>query len=180
MDPQISHPLRHVLLDDASEHLSFRLALPLVAAETIGLSALFVAYILLDASSSPLAPLLIPPVVTLMVLIAMPRSVLSRPLRILLAYLIAATSGLLLTAMFGHSIAMTIIVGFVTLLGMHLTGTLHPPAVATALVASQSSLAGRDEVLALPFVLAVIAAVLAWAWLGHQLLGDRSYPRRWW
>ncbi len=180
MDPQISHPMRHVLLDDPSERLGMGLALPLVAAETVGLSVLFAAYMALDAVDSPLAAMLIPPVVTLMVLIAMPRSILSRPLRILLSYTIAAGSGLLITALFGHTIPLTIVVGFVTLLGMHLTGTLHPPAVATALVASRSSLASHEEVLALPFVLAVIVAVLAWAGLGHRLLGDPQYPTRWW
>lgn len=180
MDLQPAHPLRHVVLDDPSERLSPRLALPLVTVETIGLSVLFAAYVALDADDSALAPLLIPPVVTLAVLVAMPRSVSSRPFRILLAYTIAGSSGLLMTAVFGHSVLLTVLIGFVTLLLMHLSGTMHPPAVAAALVASRSSLDGVEAALALPFVLGIVVLVLAWAWLGHRLLGDRQYPQKRW
>lgn len=180
MDPQPGHPLRHVVLDDPSERLSPRLALPLVAVETVGLSALFATYTALDAIDSPLAPLLIPPVVTLAVLVAMPRSVSSRPLRILASYTIAASTGLLVIAAFGHNTLLTIVVGFLTLLLMHVTGTMHPPAVAAALVASRSTLDDLDAVIALPFLLAVVLGVVVWAWLGHRLLGDRDYPRQWW
>jgi CBS-domain-containing membrane protein len=180
VDLQPGHPLRHVVLDDPSERLSAQLAVPLVLVESIGLSALFTAYVALDAVDSSLAPLLIPPVVTLAVLVAMPRSVSSRPLRILVAYTIAAGTGLLVTAAFGHSIPLTILIGFVTLLLMHTTGTMHPPAVATALVASRSSLEGVEAALAMPLVLAVIICVLIWAWLGHRILGDRQYPQQWW
>jgi CBS-domain-containing membrane protein len=180
VDPQESHPLRHVLLDDPSERLSLKMAMPLVAVETIGLSALFTAYTLLDTADSALAPLLIPPVVTLVVLIGMPRSVTSRPGRIMLSYGIAAGSGLIITGVLGHSLPLTVLVGFVTLLLMHLTGTLHPPAVATALVASGSSLEGLAAIISLPFVLATILGVLGWAWIGHRLLGDKEYPSSWW
>lgn len=180
MDPQPGHPLRHVVLDDPSERLGLTLAVPLVIVETIGLSVLFAAYIALDAEDSDLAPLLIPPVVTLAVLVAMPRSVSSRPLRILLAYTIAASTGLLITAVLGHSILLTVGIGFLTLLLMHTTGTMHPPAVAAALVASRSSLEGTESALALPFLLGVVIIVLAWAWLGHRFLGDRDYPQQWW
>ena len=180
LDPQPGHPLRHVVLDDPSERLGLTLAIPLVIVETIGLSVLFAAYLALDAVDSDLAPLLIPPVVTLAVLVAMPRSVSSRPLRILLAYTIAASTGLLITAVLGHSIVLTVAIGFLTLLLMHTTGTMHPPAVAAALVASRSSLEGTESVLALPFLLGVVVIVLVWAWLGHRLLGDREYPQQWW
>lgn len=180
MDPQHSNPLRHVLLDDPSERLTLRLALPLVAVETIGLSVLFSGYLLLERVDNELAPLLIPPVVTLAVLVATPRSVSSRPLRILMAYTIAAGSGLLLTAALGHSIVLTVVIGFLTLLLMHLSGTMHPPAVATALVASRSRLDGLEAALSLPFILGVVLFVLGWAWLGHRVLGDRDYPSQWW
>jgi len=180
VDPQPGHPLRHVVLDDPSERLSPQLAIPLVLVESIGLSMLFAAYVALDAVDSALAPLLIPPVVTLAVLVATPRSVSSRPLRILVAYTIAAGTGLLVTAAFGHGIGLTILIGFVTLLLMHTTGTMHPPAVATALVASRSSLEGAEAALALPLILGVVVIVLGWAWLGHRLLGDRQYPQKWW
>ena len=59
-------------------------------------------------------------------------------------------------------------------------GTMHPPAVATALVASRSSLDGLEAALALPLMLGVVVIVLVWAWLGHRLLGDRQYPQQWW
>lgn len=180
MDPQPGHPLRHVVLDDPSERLSPRLALPLVVVETVGLSALFVTYTALDAVDSALAPLLIPPVVTLAVLVAMPRSVSSRPLRILLSYTIAATTGLVMIAVLGHTIVLTVLVGFMTLLLMHTTGTMHPPAVAAALVASRSTLDGVEALIALPFLLAIVVGVLVWALLGHRLLGDRQYPSKWW
>jgi len=180
VDPQVSYPRRHVLLDNSAERLTARLAVPLVIAETIGLSVLFVAYTVLDRINTDLASLLIPPVVTLMVLVAMPRAISSRPLRVLVSYTIAAGAGLLLTDWLGHSLAVTILVGAVTLLGMHMTGTLHPPAVATALVASRLNLDETWDVLALPFVLAVIVAVIMWAWLGHRLLGDPRYPTGWW
>jgi len=180
VDPQPGHPLRHVVLDDPSERLSTKLALPLVVVETLGLSVLFAAYGALDAENSALAPLLIPPVVTSAVLVAMPRSVSSRPLRILVAYTIAATTGLLSTAILGHSVLLTVVIGFFTLLFMHTTGTMHPPAVAAALVASRSSLDGVEAALALPFLLGVVLLVLLWAWLGHRLLGDKDYPRQMW
>jgi CBS-domain-containing membrane protein len=180
VDPQPGHPLRHVVLDDPSERLPASLALPLVVVETVGLSVLFAAYVALDADDSALAPLLIPPVVTLAVLVAMPRSVSSRPLRILLAYTIAAITGLLVTAAMGHSIVLTVAIGFLTLLLMHTTGTMHPPAVAAALVASRSQLDGLEAALALPFLLGVMLVVLAWAWVGHRLLGDRDYPQKLW
>ena len=180
VDPQPGHPLRHVVLDDPSERLSPSLAIPLVLVESVGLSVLFAGYVALDAVDSALAVLLIPPVVTLAVLVAMPRSVSSRPLRILVAYTIAASTGLLLTAAFGHGILLTIVAGFVTLLLMHTTGTMHPPAVATALVATRSSLDGVEAALALPLVLGLIVFVLVWAWLGHRMLGDRQYPQQWW
>lgn len=169
-----------MVLDDPSERLGLTLAIPLVIVETIGLSVLFAGYLALDAIDSDLAPLLIPPVVTLAVLVAMPRSVSSRPLRILLAYTIAATTGLLTTAVLGHSVVLTVAIGFLTLLLMHTTGTMHPPAVAAALVASRSSLEGTESALALPFLLGVVLIVLAWAWLGHRFLGDRDYPQQWW
>lgn len=180
MDPQPGHPLRHVVLDDPSERLTPALAVPLVLVESVGLSVLFAGYVALDAVDSALAALLIPPVVTLAVLVAMPRSVSSRPLRILAAYTFAAGTGLLATAAFGHSIVLTVLIGFVTLLLMHTTGTMHPPAVATALVASRSSLEGVEAALALPLVLGLIVFVLVWAWLGHRMLGDRQYPQQWW
>jgi CBS-domain-containing membrane protein len=85
-----------------------------------------------------------------------------------------------MTAVFGHSVALTVGIGFLTLLFMHTTGTMHPPAVAAALVASRSTLDGLEAALALPFLLGVIILVLLWAWLGHRLLGDRDYPRQWW
>ncbi len=180
MDPQPAHPLRHVVLDDPSERLSPRLALPLVAVETVGLAVLFGLYFLLEEQDSELAPLVVPPVVTLATLVAMPRSASSRPLRILLSYTIAASTGLLVTAVLGHGVALTVAIGAVTLMLMHTTGTMHPPAVATALVASRSTLAGSEAALALPVVLVTVVVVIAWAWLGHRLLGDPDYPRRWW
>ena len=180
MDPQPGHPLRHVVLDDPTERLSPRLALPLVAVETLGLAVLFGLYFLLEARNSELAPLMIPPVVTLATLVAMPRSASSRPLRILVSYTIAASAGLLMTAAFGHGIPLTVLIGAITLMLMHTTGTMHPPAVATALVASRSTLVGGEAALALPFVLGVVLVVILGAWLGHRLLGDRDYPRQWW
>lgn len=180
MDPQPAHPLRHVVLDDPSERLSPRLALPLVTVETVGLAVLFGLYFLLDERDSELAPLVVPPVVTLATLVAMPRSASSRPLRILLSYTIAASTGLLATVAFGHSVPLTVLIGAVTLMLMHTTGTMHPPAVATALVASRSTLVGGEAALALPIVLIVVVVVIAWAWLGHRLLGDPDYPRQWW
>lgn len=180
MDPQPSHPLRHVVLDDPSERLTLRLALPLVIVETLGLSVLFAAFVLLERLDSALAPLLVPPVVTLATLVAMPRAVSSRPLRILLSYTIAASAGLLMTALFGRSVPLTVLIGFLTLLLMHLTGTMHPPAVAAALVAGRSSLEETEALVALPFLLAVVVMVLLWAWLGHRALGDPDYPKGWW
>ncbi len=58
---------------------------------------------------------------------AIPRAASSRPARILAAYAIAGSTGLLLTAALGHGIAVTVLAGFLTLLLMHLSGTLHPP-----------------------------------------------------
>ena len=179
MDPQPQHPLRHVVLDDPTERLSPGQALQLVAVETLGLAVLFSVFFVLEGQDSELALLMIPPVVTLATLVAMPRAASSRPLRILASYAIAGTTGLLVTALFGHSVVLTILIGAITLFLMHITGTMHPPAVAIALVASRSTLVGEEAALALPFVLGIVVVVLLGAWMGHRVLGDREYPRQW-
>lgn len=180
MDEQPEHRHRHVVLDNPWETVGFPLVVPLVVVETTGLTALFALYVLLDELSSPLATLLIPPVVTLVILVALPRQASSRPLRILASYVIAAGIGLSLTAVLGHDLLVTVLAGSLTLLAMHLTGTLHPPAVAVALISTRSSLEELDALLALPFVLAAVVFALGWAYLGHQLFGDKEYPRQWW
>jgi len=59
---------------------------------------------------------------------------------------------------------------------MHTPGTMHPPAVATALVASRSSLDGVEAALALPLRLGVAVIVLVWARLGHGCWATASTP----
>jgi CBS-domain-containing membrane protein len=171
---------RYVVLDDPWQQVPFPQVLPLVAVETVGLTALFALYVLLDELASPLASLLIPPVVTLVILVALPRQTSSRPMRILVSYAIASGVGLGLTAFGGHGIGITVLTGGLTLLAMHITGTLHPPSVAVALISTRSSLNDVDALLAAPFVMAAVLFALGWAYLGHQILGDREYPQQWW
>lgn len=180
MDRQPDKAHRHVVLDDPWEQVAFPIVLPLVLVETAGVTALFMMYVLLDELASPLAALLIPPVVTLVILVALPRQTSSRPLRIMVSYVIAASIGLTLTAGLGHGLLVSVLAGFLTLLAMHLTGTLHPPAVAVSLISTRSNLDDLDALLAAPFVLAAVAFALCWAYLSHVLFGDREYPGAWW
>jgi len=38
----------------------------------------------------------------------------------------------------------------------------------------------RDPLWKFLMKLGPVVVVLAWAWLGHRVLGDKDYPSRWW
>jgi CBS-domain-containing membrane protein len=171
---------RITTVDDLAERVPIRRAVPLVVVETIGLSVLFAAYAGLGATSSTLAPLLVPPVVSYVLLIANPTAVGSRPGRVVASYAIAGTIGIGVSALPGPTFPEAVAATALVLLAMHTTGALHSPAIAVALIAVLTDYTSTEAVVVLPLLLALSALVVALAWASHRTLGDADYPDRFW
>jgi CBS-domain-containing membrane protein len=167
-------------VEDLAERVPVRRAIPLVVVETIGLSVLFAIYTVLGATSSTLAPLLVPPVVSYVLVVANPSAVGSRPGRVVASYAIAGTLGIGVSALPGPTFPEAVIATALVLLAMHTTGALHSPAIAVALIAVLTDYTSTAAVVALPLLLALAALVVALAWASHRLLGDADYPDRFW
>lgn len=167
-------------VDDLAERLSLRRAIPLVAVETGGLAILLVLYAALHAQQSVLAPLLVPPAVSFVLVVANPTAASARPVRIVVSYLIAGSFGLGLALVGGPALLDALVAGSLTLLFMHLVGALHSPAIAIAMIAALAEFSPADAARALPLLsaLAVLVAVLAWA--VHRVMADATYPDRLW
>ncbi|MDH4352816.1 MAG: hypothetical protein OEW41_02420, partial [Actinomycetota bacterium] len=86
--------VRATPVSDLTEQVPLRRALPLVLVETAGLAVLFSVYAVLHANDSVLAPLLVPPVVSFVLVVAQPQAVGSRPGRVVGSYVIAGVVGL--------------------------------------------------------------------------------------
>ena len=67
----------------------------------------------------------------------------------------------------------------VALLGMFITGTLHPPGGATALIAATTREAAEMSWDYIPFVLVSTLLMFGWAMIVNNL-GRRRYPIYWW
>jgi CBS-domain-containing membrane protein len=96
------------------------------------------------------------------------------------SYAIAATVGLGVSALPGPTFPEAVLAGALTMLAMHLTGALHSPAIAVAMIAVLADFTPVSAAQALPLVLLLAAGVVALAWGAHKLLGDADYPPRWW
>lgn len=165
---------------DPADRVPLSRAIPLVVVETMGVTVLFAVYYVLRLRSSDAAPYLIPPVVSFVLVFVTAHAPGSRPLRVVAGYAIAATCGLLIGCLPLHSFAAAILAGAVTLLLMHLWGAFHAPAVTTALVAGLLHHSLSDALVTLPMLIGLAILVVVLVWVAHHLLGDRTYPQRWW
>jgi CBS-domain-containing membrane protein len=66
------------------------------------------------------------------------------------------------------------------MLAMHLTGALHSPAIAVAMIAVLASFTLASAVQAMPLVVILAAGVVTLAWAAHKAIGDADYPGQWW
>lgn len=172
-------PQRVQPVSDLTERLSLRRAIPLVGIEFLGLAVLFGMYAALNATASVLAPLLVPPVVSFVLVVANSSTPAARPLRVMAAYLIAGIVGLGIAALPGPLLPEAVLAGTATMLIMHLTGALHSPAIAVAIIAVLADFSARQAAAALPLLVVLAAVVVALAWAAHALLGDEKYPTDW-
>jgi CBS-domain-containing membrane protein len=179
-DPPVRGQVRARPVQDLAERVPWRQALPLVAVETLGLAVLFAVYWFLDARDSVLAPLLVPPVVSFILVVASSSAPGSRPLRVVVSYLIAGIVGLGVSAMPGPVMPEAVLAGALTMLAMHVSGALHSPAIAVAIIAVLADFAPGQAARALPLLFALAVVVVALAWAAHKLLGDSDYPTQWW
>jgi CBS-domain-containing membrane protein len=173
-------PVRARPVEDLAERIPWRRAVPLVAVETLGLAVLFTVYWFLDARDSVLAPLLVPPVVSFILVVANSSAPGSRPLRVVASYLIAGVVGLGVSALPGPVLPEAVLAGALTMLAMHLSGALHSPAIAVAIIAVMADFAPGQAARALPLLFVLALVVVALAWAAHNVLGDSDYPSRWW
>jgi len=167
-------------VEDLADQLTWRNALTLAAIETLGLALLFGAYAVVHARSSVLSALLVPPTVSYVLIVANPVARGSRPLRVLAAYAIAGGVGLTCSALPGPNLPAAVLSGFCTLIVMHRTGALHSPAIAVAFIAVLADLSAARALIALPLLLGLCVVVVVLAWATHRILGDATYPTRWW
>ena len=165
---------------DLTERISLRRAIPLVAVETMGLAVLFGIYWSLDARDSVLAPLLVPPVVSFVLVVASSTAIGARPGRVVGSYVIAGCIGLGVAALPGAAFPAAVVAGGLTMLAMHLTGALHSPAIAVAIIAVLTNFGRSEAIMALPMLLLLALLVVGLAWSAHKVLGDVEYPSKIW
>lgn len=165
---------------DLSARKSFKRALALAAVETLGLAVLFTIYWLLDVRDSLLAPLMFPPVVSFLLVLSTSSAVISRPLRIMAAYIVAGTIGFAVAALPGATFVEAGVAGGLTMLCMHLLGAFHAPATAIPLIVVLTYTAESSALVALPLLILLAALVVFLAWGAHRILGDADYPQAWW
>jgi len=165
---------------DPTTRLPIKRLIPLVLVETLGMALLFGIYHLLDLGRTALAPLIVPPLVTFALVFATAHSPASRPLRVVAAYVIAGFFGLGMVCVPGSRLLNSIIAALLTLLVMHATGAFHAPAVAVSMAAVLTEADWQDAVAAYPLLIGTAMAAVFLAWGAHKILGDDSYPDKWW
>jgi CBS-domain-containing membrane protein len=165
---------------DASTRLPLKRLIPLVLVETGGMALLFGIYHLLDLGRTPLATLIVPPLVTFALVFATAHAAASRPLRVIAAYVVAGFFGLGMACMPGSRLLNAIIAALLTLLVMHATGSFHAPAVAVSMTAVLTEAVWSDAVVAYPLLVATAISAVFLAWGAHKILGDDTYPDKWW
>lgn len=166
-------------LDDLAERVPPLDALKLVVVESAGLGVLFTIFAVLDAVDSALAPLLVPPAVSFVLIVANSAVPGSRPLRVVGAYLIAGVVGLGFSALPGPTLVEAVVACALALLLMHLTGALHSPAIAVTMIAVLADFSAPAAAASLPLLLGLSVLVVVLAWVAHALLGDAAYPTAW-
>jgi CBS-domain-containing membrane protein len=76
--------------------------------------------------------------------------------------------------------AEAVVAGGLTMLAMHLTGALHSPAIAVAIIAVLANFSRGEALMALPLLFLLSLLVVCLAWSAHKVLGDLKYPSRLW
>ena len=141
---------------------------------------IFAIYAVLNARDSVLAPLLVPFAVSFILIVANSAAPGARPLRVLGSYAIAGAMGLGVSALPGPPFPEAVLAGALTMLAMHLTGALHSPAIAVAMIAVLANFTPASAGQALPLVILLATGVVILAWAAHKALGDTDYPAKWW
>jgi CBS-domain-containing membrane protein len=175
----VARPAR-VRTVEPTDRVPFGRVVPLVLVEVLGLTILSVGYWALDVQYSVLAPFLVPPLVSFVLVFATAHSPASRPLRVVASYGIAGAIGLIIGTWPIPGVVAGVLAGAVTLLVMHLVGAFHAPAVAAALIAAYVDHTLATALVTLPLLVAMAALVVLLVWVTHRLLGDEQYPQRWW
>jgi CBS-domain-containing membrane protein len=165
---------------DPTTRLPLKRLIPLVLVETAGMAILFGIYKLLDMGQTPLAPLIVPPLVSFALVFATAHSPASRPLRVIAAYVIAGFFGLGMACFPGSRLLNSVIAALLTLLVMHATGAFHAPAVAVSMAAVLTEADWHVAVPAYPLLVATAIVAVFLAWSAHKILGDDTYPDKWW
>ena len=179
-EPHRLSPGRAHGVDDLTDRLPIGRAVPLALVETLGLAILFALYAALDSRDSVLAPLLVPLAVSFVLIVANSSARGARPLRVVGSYAIAGCVGLGISALPGPTFPEAVMAGGITMLAMHLTGALHSPAIAVAMIAVLADFSPMSAAQALPLLVALAALVVSLAWVSHRILGDAEYPSGWW
>jgi len=165
---------------DPTTRLPLKRLIPLVIVETAGMALLFGIYRFLDMGRTPLAPLIVPPIVSFALVFATAHAPASRPLRVIAAYAIAGFFGLGVACIPGPRLLEAIIAALLTLFFMHATGAFHAPAVAVSMAAVLTEGDWHVAVPAYPLLLATACMAVFLAWGAHKILGDDTYPSKWW
>lgn len=171
---------RRVRPVEPTDRVPLRRVVPLVVAETLGLATLSVLYWALDVQYGVLAPYLVPPLVSFVLVFATAHNPASRPLRVVTSYGIAGAIGLVIGTWPIPGIVAGVLAGALTLLTMHLVGAFHAPAVAAALIAAYVDHNLATALATLPLLVGMAGLVVLLVWITHRLLGDELYPQRWW
>jgi CBS-domain-containing membrane protein len=177
---RMKRPARMHPVADLSQRKPFKQACALAGIETVGLSVLFLAYWLLQINGSVLAPLIAPTVVSFMLVLTTSGLAISRPLRVVAAYVAAGSVGFSIAALPGPIFIKAVLAGGITMLLMHLLGIFHAPAIAIPMIAVLTSASTGIALLALPLLVLLASLVVVLAWATHRVLGDVNYPQAWW
>ncbi|MSW67236.1 MAG: hypothetical protein F2820_08255 [Actinobacteria bacterium] len=177
---RFKRPMRVHPVVDLSQRKPIKRALALATVETLGLSVLFLLYWLLDIRDSVLSPLMFPPVVSFLLVLATSSSPISRPLRIIAAYTVAGSIGCIFAELPGPIFVEAVIAGGLTMFCMHVLGAFHAPATAIPLIMVLTFATGTSALIALPLLVLLACMVVFLAWGAHRILGDANYPQTWW
>lgn len=165
---------------DPTTRLPLKRLIPLVFVEAVGMALIFGVYHLLDMGRTSLAPLIVPPLVTFALVFATAHAPASRPLRVIVAYVIAGFFGLGMACVPGSRLVNVLIAAMLTLFVMHAIGAFHAPAVAVSMTAVLTEANWQDAVAAYPLLLLTATVAVVLAWIAHKILGDDTYPTQWW
>lgn len=164
---------------DASIRLSLPQALAMAAVEVAGVVLAFWAFAASGLDERHVHTLLVPPLLTFILVFVTADAPASRPLRVFACYAIVGAVSLTAAVLPLPSLAVAAIAVGVSMVAMHRLGLFHPPAIAVALLASLSDFTIEQALASYPVLLLLAALAIGMAWIAHRLVGDRSYPTRW-